>query len=109
MEISPTLSLEIEPNSEDDGEWHPAEIEDAAHEVHRRAVVQGEVFIGSQHRPLGDSDAEESLLGGIKSLDIHRIHLIIGKKIHPVVRDAKDEEREQCHHKFARTLTRNKE
>ena len=65
VEIGTSFAGEVEPQTEEDRQRHPAEVEETGEEVHYLTVVNGKELVGRQHsrRRL---DSEKRFLGIIE-------------------------------------------
>ena len=70
MKIDPILALEIEPQSEKNGDRHPAQVEDSGKEVHELARMQRKKLVWRKSTGCGDY-TENVLLVFIEIPDVN--------------------------------------
>ena len=99
-QVHATLSLEIEPQAESNGHGHPTEIENAGHKIGHTTMVLSKELTRNQ-RLSAHCNAKQAFLSLIKSLHVDGVHLVVGPYSHPVIGNAKHNERKQSYRQLA--------
>ena len=91
-----TVTLQIEPHPECNGNRYPTEIEYPGKEIGNRTMVQSKILTRDKDSTVY-RQAKKGFFCLIKSFYINGIHLVIGIYAHPVIRNAEYEKRQQRH------------